>query len=179
VFEDSMQGVVWTAPKAALVDGASIPKIFWSLLSGPYEGLYRDASVNHDYETCVKERPWRKVHRMFYYAIRAQGETPARAKLMYLAVWHFGPRWPQKGFTAENDPEMKAPRAQMTEADARRAQVVLEREPDITLEEIEQFDAASIRGRFATFAPGTADMKGLTDGKLIPLGVSDPPCVAN
>ena len=177
VFHDTMQSLTWTAPESARIDGASIPKIFWTLLSGPYEGRYRDASVNHDYETCVKLRPWRQVHRMFYYAMRAQGETKARAALMYFAVWHFGPRWPAQGFTAATDPNMQAPREAMTEADARRAQELFEREPDISLEEIENIDAGKIRARLSAAGVAAMDMKGMREGLQIPIATKDAPCV--
>jgi hypothetical protein len=39
----------WPVPKGAEVDGASIPKPFWSIIGGPYEGKYRDASIIHDF----------------------------------------------------------------------------------------------------------------------------------
>src|SRR5207248_6138643 len=41
-------GVSWLAPKGWVVDGASIPQWAWSVIGGPFEGKYRDASVVHD-----------------------------------------------------------------------------------------------------------------------------------
>src|SRR5437867_12454417 len=42
------QGVVWVAPIGSVVDGASIPRYLWSIMGGPFEGKYRNASVLHD-----------------------------------------------------------------------------------------------------------------------------------
>ena len=35
--------------RGRVVDGASIPSVFWSIIGAPYTGKYRDASVIHDY----------------------------------------------------------------------------------------------------------------------------------
>lgn len=73
---------VWPVPKGALVDGASIPQAFWSVMGGPFEGRYRDASVVHDYYCKVMSEPWEKVHDMFYDAMLANGVDSNRAALM-------------------------------------------------------------------------------------------------
>ena len=41
-------GEVWVAPIGSVVDGASIPRYLWSVMGGPFEGRYRNASVLHD-----------------------------------------------------------------------------------------------------------------------------------
>src|SRR5690606_17679728 len=41
-------GTSWPVPAGAIVDGASIPWPLWSVLGGPFEGAYRNASVIHD-----------------------------------------------------------------------------------------------------------------------------------
>src|SRR5690242_3570669 len=38
----------WPVPAGTVVDGASIPQAFWSIIGGPFEGAYRPASVIHD-----------------------------------------------------------------------------------------------------------------------------------
>jgi len=86
-------GVEWLAPKGAVIDGASIPQVAWSLIGGPFEGRYRDASVIHDVACVEKTRPWNAVHEVFYYAMLTSGVDPTKAKVMYAAVFHFGPRW--------------------------------------------------------------------------------------
>lgn len=83
----------WEAAVGAVVDGASIPRAFWSFIGGPFSGAFREASVVHDVACEVRVRPWRDVHRMFYEACRCGGVERFRATLMYYAVFHFGPRW--------------------------------------------------------------------------------------
>lgn len=83
----------WPAPTGAVVNGASIPRVFWSLIGGPFAGEFREASVVHDVACEVRARPWQAVHRMFYEACRCGGVGDVKAKTMYYAVYHFGPRW--------------------------------------------------------------------------------------
>ena len=83
----------WDAPVAAVVNGASIPRAFWSLIGSPFAGRFRNASVVHDVACEQRDRPWRAVHRMFYEACRCSGVGAVQAKTMYYAVFHFGPRW--------------------------------------------------------------------------------------
>lgn len=86
-------GVDWPVPAGALTDGASISRLFWTLIGGPFEGRYRNAAIVHDRYCVTRGRPWRDVHRMFYEAMRCGGVTAAKAKLLYYAVFRFGPRW--------------------------------------------------------------------------------------
>ena len=83
----------WDAPAGAVVNGASIPRAFWSLIGGPFEGRFRNASVVHDVACVVRDRPWQEVHRMFHDACRCGGVGAAKAATMYYAVYQFGPRW--------------------------------------------------------------------------------------
>jgi hypothetical protein len=83
----------WPVPSGTKIDGASIPQALWSLVGGPFEGKYRNASVVHDYYCDVRIKPWRTVHRMFFNAMRCSGVSEQRAKLMYAAVYFGGPRW--------------------------------------------------------------------------------------
>lgn len=92
-------GKRWAAPKGSVVDGASIPQVFWTAVGGPFEGTYRNASVVHDVACVVRDERWEDVHRMFYYAMRAGGVSEFRAAVMYGAVYRFGPRWQEpRGF---------------------------------------------------------------------------------
>jgi hypothetical protein len=86
-------GVVWVAPKGAKVDGASIPRAFWSLMGGPFEGKYRNASVLHDVAYDEKRRPWQDADRMFYNAMRCSGVSAVEAKTMYYALVRHGRHW--------------------------------------------------------------------------------------
>jgi hypothetical protein len=84
---------IWSSPKDSIVDGASIPRVFWSFIGGPLEGKYRNASIIHDVACIEKRMPADSVHRMFYFACRCGGAPEAQAKAMYFAVAHFGPKW--------------------------------------------------------------------------------------
>jgi hypothetical protein len=86
-------GMRWMAPVGSVVNGASIPRAFWTVVGSPFTGRYRRASIVHDVACVVKEQPDRAVHRMFYYACRADGVDDGTAKLMYAAIRHFGPKW--------------------------------------------------------------------------------------
>jgi len=87
------RGVRWDAGPGLALDGASIPRAFWTLIGGPFAGEFREASVVHDAACLDRDRPWRAVHRMFYEACRCGGVGAVPAKTMYYAVFHFGPRW--------------------------------------------------------------------------------------
>lgn len=91
-FKDS-GGLVWTAKRNAIVNGASIPQIFWSTFGSPFIGEYRRASVLHDYYCEVRTRRSAATHHMFYEACRAGGVGMIRAKIMYAMVKIFGPSW--------------------------------------------------------------------------------------
>lgn len=86
-------GEIWTVPTDTIVDGASIPQLFWSVIGGPLEGKYRNASVVHDFYCDEKTRPWEAVHRVFFDAMLESGVDELQAKVMYYAVYVFGPRW--------------------------------------------------------------------------------------
>ena len=83
----------WLAPKGRKVNGASIPKIFWSATGGPLSGKYRNASIVHDVECDDRKRDHKRVHLMFYHACLAGGVPEKEAKRLYWAVSRFGPRW--------------------------------------------------------------------------------------
>ncbi|MDM5179012.1 DUF1353 domain-containing protein [Massilia sp. DJPM01] len=83
----------WYAPKGSVVDGASIPQVAWSVIGGPFEGRYRYASVIHDVACEQRTREAQAVHRAFYGAMLAAGVSETTAKVMYGAVYHFGPHW--------------------------------------------------------------------------------------
>ncbi len=100
---------LWEAPSGLIVDGASIPMPFWSVIGGPFSGPYREASVVHDAGCCAKTRPWQEVHRMFYEAMRCSGVGWVKAKTMYLAVWAMGPRWTKLNSSMPKDCLLAAP----------------------------------------------------------------------
>lgn len=82
-------GREWEAPIQSKIDGASIPKLLWGRLGlgGPFEGLYRNASVVHDVECARPRVKPREAHRMFYEACRAAKQEERLSKKMYAALW--------------------------------------------------------------------------------------------
>ena len=87
------EGILWIAPAGSKVDGASIPRSLWSLMGGPFEGKYRNASVLHDVAYEDKKRPWQDCDRMFYNAMRCSGVSALEAKTMYYSLVRFGHHW--------------------------------------------------------------------------------------
>src|ERR1041385_2320499 len=87
------KGNTWIAPIGSIVDGASIPRYLWSIMGGPFEGRYRNASVLHDVAYGNKKRPWQDCDRMFYYAMRCSGVSAVEAKTMFYALYRFGHHW--------------------------------------------------------------------------------------
>ena len=87
------KGVEWSVPKGAVVDGASIPRALWSVVGPPFIGKYRKASVIHDHFSANMLRPWQEVHEVFFQAALTEGNSVLHSKLMYGAVYAWGPRW--------------------------------------------------------------------------------------
>ena len=96
IFKDK-NGVVWTAPKGSIIDGASIPRELWSMIGSPFVGKYRRASVIHDVACVKRKQPYELVHYMFYEAMLRDGMAKSKANIMYIAVRDFGPRWDEDG----------------------------------------------------------------------------------
>jgi hypothetical protein len=117
-------GVRWDAPRGSQVDGASIPPGAWSFIGGPFEGKYREASVIHDVACVNRARPWQEVHLVFYWAMLANGVAPSRAKIMYWAVDHFGPKWDPPGTVSGGGPTPPLSQAEFNRA----VQIIQERE---------------------------------------------------
>ena len=76
---------IWHVPVGAWLDGASIPRPFWSIIGGPYTGKYFPASVVHDHYCIIKTRSWQNTHRMFHTAMRTSGVGKLKAKVMFYA----------------------------------------------------------------------------------------------
>ncbi len=139
-------GTRWSASAAHVpirdddltIDGASIPSVFWSVVGGPYEGLYRNASIVHDAEcTPPFKHRWQDVHRMFYRAARAGGTSEDVAKLIFAAVWHFGPRWDFAG-----EPKAMQSLQRMTDAERLIAYILVN--PGISTAEIEELSSETL-----------------------------------
>jgi len=85
-------GKAWDVPAGYLTDGASVPAALW-VLYPPFTGNYRSAAVIHDYYCDNQQTTWQDTHKVFYDAMRAAGVSEKTAKVMYGAVYLFGPRW--------------------------------------------------------------------------------------
>ncbi len=133
------QGQRWLAPKGSVVDGASIPRAFWTLIGGPFEGRYRNASVVHDVECVDMKAPWEDVHRMFYEACLCGGVDERMAKILYYAVHHFGPRW--QTVTETRVETREDTEGNIVEQEVTEQRVVRFDPPPPTLEEVEQVES--------------------------------------
>lgn len=129
--------VRWSVPSGTETDGASIPKSFWTIMGGPFEGSYRDAAVVHDRYCDTRTRRWQDTHAMFYEAMLASGVAATRAWLMYKAVERFGPRWPEPVVPAECKlPDGKIDYIRCTQNTTRQGEKWL---PELNKPELEQF----------------------------------------
>jgi hypothetical protein len=86
------KGQHWDVPAGLKTDGASVPRIFWQLFP-PFTGKYREAAVIHDYYCSTKSRTWQDTHNVFYEAMLTEGMSEGLAKVMWAAVYNFGPSW--------------------------------------------------------------------------------------
>ena len=94
-------GRSWVAPRRTLTDGASIPRMFVSIIGNPTSREFANAAALHDAYCGVGNEDglkfqtvgWRSVHRMFYDALRVGGTPEIKAKIMFAAVYIGGPRW--------------------------------------------------------------------------------------
>jgi hypothetical protein len=136
-------GVRWDAPAGSVVDGASIPRPFWSVVGSPFTGRYRTASVLHDVAADRRDRGWRATHRMFYTAARLAGTDSVRAKQMYGTLHHCGPRWGA-------DPGR---RLRCTLEDLMRLRQYVERRPATTPELIDDLTSEALRRAHPTIRP--------------------------
>ncbi len=86
-------GKGWQTDKGAKTDGASIPKLLQPFVGSPWEKNYIRAAVIHDWYCDRHVRPWKETHKVFYSAMLASGLESRKAKLMFYAVYAFGPKW--------------------------------------------------------------------------------------
>ncbi len=86
-------GVSWGVARGKIVDGSSIPSLARSLIGDPFGEKYLEATVIHDVACDDRDGDWEAAHAAFYHALMASGADKAKARLLYAAVYHFGPRW--------------------------------------------------------------------------------------
>jgi hypothetical protein len=86
-------GVGWQTNKGTRTDGATIPPLLQPFVGSPWEDGYIRAAVIHDWYCDHTVRGWKTTHRVFYNAMIASGLDVTKAKLMFYAVYAFGPTW--------------------------------------------------------------------------------------
>ena len=81
--------------QSGTTDGTSLPLLARPFLGRRYDLSYLKASIIHDHYcyTEGKIRTWQDTHLMYYDALIALKVSKIRAKLMYFAVYSFGPKW--------------------------------------------------------------------------------------
>lgn len=80
------EGVTHTVLKGFITDGASIPRIFWSLIGSPFTGLYRKPSLVHDKFYATQKVTRKYADRIFLEGMKDEGVSWWRRKTMYFAV---------------------------------------------------------------------------------------------
>ncbi len=73
-------------PAGFVSDGASIPKIAWSIVGGPWTGKYRNAAVVHDYLYSVQTFTRRITDREFLVGMKGLGVGWWKRGTMYNCV---------------------------------------------------------------------------------------------
>lgn len=141
----SEAGVDWPVPEGAWLDGASIPRAFWTIIGGPFEGGYREASIVHDHYCITHTRPWPDTHRMFHEAMLCRGVPGFKARIMFYAVYRFGPRWADPGSIAEAAPLPPLDVADDATAPSVRRDAERMRAEPMSVEEIEALAERSAR----------------------------------
>jgi hypothetical protein len=99
-------GHAFSAQPGFQTDGASIPRVLWSLIGSPFTGKYIGAAVVHDVGCTTKKYSWQVTHRMFYDAMLDSGVSEHTAKIMYYGVRFGGPKWQRIKITAKNSSEL-------------------------------------------------------------------------
>jgi hypothetical protein len=110
-------GHTLTASPGFVSDGASIPRVAWTLVGGPWDGKYRQAAVVHDVGCESHKYSWKITHRLFYEAMLDSKVDKPLALTMYYAVLVGGPRWELLAIrTAATPSDLDAQIATYTEA---------------------------------------------------------------
>lgn len=81
-------GKEWRAKAGEIIDGASIPRAFWTIVGAPYAGDYRRASILHDVAVRASTgwRSRRRADKMFYRACRTGGCSRRDSIILYIGV---------------------------------------------------------------------------------------------
>ncbi len=97
----------WPAIPDDIIDGASIPKIAWTLIGSPYVGNYRRSAALHDslyinQHDNGSDDPRLAVDIVFYKGMRSDETSWLKAAIMYAAVRIFGKEyWDTKAYSTD------------------------------------------------------------------------------
>lgn len=86
-------GGTWVVPANAIVDGRSMPKLFFSLIGHPFESGFLKTAITYDYAVKAKVRRWTDAQRMFVEGVVVEGVATIEAKAMYMLLHATGSRW--------------------------------------------------------------------------------------
>lgn len=85
VFDSPVLGQTFTIPKGFITDGASTPRIFWSVFGGPFCPKNLEASVQHDFLIYMGvDGSQRDLQ--FYSTLVDNNTDKWKARLMYIGV---------------------------------------------------------------------------------------------
>jgi len=74
-------------PEGFETDGASVPRLFWFIISPYTEALY--AAIAHDFQLSVdgkNAKRRKRIDQMFYFNLRDSGINPIRSYAAYFGV---------------------------------------------------------------------------------------------
>ncbi len=80
------KGIIHIVPINFITDGASIPKLFWSIIGSPFTGLYKKPSLIHDELYSSQKFKRKYADRVFYDGMKDKGVSFWKRKVMYFAV---------------------------------------------------------------------------------------------
>jgi hypothetical protein len=90
-----------TVREGFITDGASIPRIAWSIVGHPFQEPLKAAAILHDAEYAAKLYTRKECDERFYLAMRELGIRWTKSRIIWLAVRSGG--WmPWKKYTVES-----------------------------------------------------------------------------
>lgn len=78
----------FTVPSGFISDGASVPRVFWSLF--PPVGKYFKSCILHDWLLTSTDIEWDQAANIFYSSMIKDGVGKPKAYIMYIAVKYWG-----------------------------------------------------------------------------------------
>lgn len=85
-------GIIIEVPAGFVCDGASIPKVFWSIIGSPMTGKYVQAAILHDFLYYIQTFSREHSDKIFLNAMKILGVSRLKRKIIYWAV-RIGGKW--------------------------------------------------------------------------------------